>query len=327
MSGSDVRVSVVMCTYNGEKYLRDQLQSILNQTRPPDEVIISDDGSTDSTLEIVEEIRSQWGEDKIPVWTVMTRTTPLGVSGNFASVLSQAHREFIALADQDDVWETNRLEKSLTLFRDGVLLVHSDATLVDAAGTPIGTLMSALRLTAGEKKSLLEGRALDAVLRRNVVTGATTMIRSSLLQQALPIPDGWVHDEWFALVAAVQGGVVFSQDRLIRYRQHGSNAIGASKTDSHEARRRLKEKRGEFFRRKILRDEGISTLLQEKPPWLGSAAQDALQAKVDFDRWRSALPHSRVKRVAPVLGRWTVGDYGRFARGCLDVVRDLNLTD
>jgi glycosyltransferase involved in cell wall biosynthesis len=324
---SDVRVSVVVCTYNGEKYLRDQLQSILNQTRPPDEIIISDDGSTDSTLEIVEEVRSQWSEDKIPVWTVMTRTKPLGASGNFASVLSQAHGEFIALADQDDVWETNRLEKSMTLFRDGVLLVHSDATLVDAAGTPIGTLMSALRLTAGEKKSLLDERALDAVLRRNVVTGATTMIRSSLLEQALPIPEGWVHDEWLALIAAIQGGVVFSQDPLIRYRQHGNNEIGASKTDSREARRRLKEKRGDFFRRKLFRNEVIATLLREKPPWLGSAAHDSLQAKIDFDRWRSALPHARVKRVAPVLERWVVGDYGRFARGYLDVVRDVSLTD
>ena len=327
MSGSDVRVSVVVCTYNGEKYVRDQLQSILDQTRPPDEIIISDDGSTDSTLEIVEEFASSNGVAQTPVWRVETRTTPLGVSENFASALKKVRGEFIALADQDDVWEPDRLKKALAHFHDGVLLAHSDATLIDASGRPTGTLMSALRLTSGERRNLLRGRALDALLRRNVVTGATTMIRSSLLDQALPIPEGWVHDEWLALVAAVQGGVVFHQDPLIGYRQHGNNEIGASKTDYREATRRLREKRSEFFARKLRRNHGIAALLDNKPAWLDSVAHSSLTAKVEFDQWRSTLPSSRVRRLVPVLRRWFVGGYGRYARGYVDVIRDIALTD
>lgn len=327
MSGSDVRVSVVVCTYNGEKYLRDQLQSILNQTRPPDEIIISDDGSTDSTLEIVEEFASFSGGLQPPVWRVETRRTPLGVSGNFASALAKARGEFIALADQDDVWEPDRLEKALAHFHDGVLLVHSDATLIDASGRPTGTLMSALRLTSSERRNLLSGRALDALLRRNVVTGATTMIRSTLLDDALPIPEGWVHDEWLALVAAAHGGVIFQEDPLIRYRQHGNNEIGASKTDYDEAKTRLREKRSEFFARKLRRNDGIVALLEENPSWLDSAAHASLTAKVEFDQWRSTLPSSRVRRLVPVLRRWFVGDYGRYARGYVDVIRDIALTD
>jgi glycosyltransferase involved in cell wall biosynthesis len=327
MSGSGAAISAVVCTYNGEKYLREQLQSILEQTRPPDEIIISDDGSTDSTLEVVEEVRSRTGPAKTPVWKVLTRKRPLGVSGNFASALGEAQGDLIALADQDDVWETDRLEKVLKLFGDDVLLVHSDATLIDESGKKTGTLMSALRLTRGERKNLVTGRALDVVLRRNVVTGATTMIRSSLLQQALPIPEGWVHDEWLALVAAAQGGVVFSEDPLIRYRQHGDNEIGATKTDYEEATRRLREKRGEFFQRKLRRNEGISALIAQQPLWLGAIARDALEGKIEFDLWRSRLPASRLKRVAPVLTRWVSQDYSRFARGYLDVVRDISLTD
>ena len=327
MSGSDARVSVVVCTYNGEKYLRDQLQSILDQTRPPDEIIISDDGSTDSTLQIVAEFTSSTSGPQTPVWRVETRRTPLGVSGNFASALSEARGEFIALADQDDVWEPDRLKKGLAHFHDGALLVHSDATLIDASGCPTGTLMSALRLTSSERRNLLSGRALTALLRRNVVTGATTMIRSSLLEQALPIPEGWVHDEWLALVAAVQGGVVFHQDPLIRYRQHGNNEIGASKADYDEATRRLREKRSEFFARKLRRNHGIVVLLENTPAWLGSVAHSSLAAKFEFDQWRSALPSSRVRRVAPVLGRWLTGHYGRYARGYLDVIRDIALID
>ena len=327
MSGSDVRVSVVVCTYNGEKYLQDQLQSILDQTRPPDEIIISDDGSTDSTLQIVAEFTSSSSGPQSLVWRVETRRTPLGVSGNFASALAKTRGEFVALADQDDVWEPDRLEKGLAHFHDGVLLVHSDATLIDASGRPTGTLMSALRLTSSERRNLLSGRALDTLLRRNVVTGATTMIRPSLLEQALPIPEGWVHDEWLALVAAVQGGVFFQEDLLIRYRQHGHNEIGASKTDYHEATRRLREKRSEFFARKLRRNHGIAALLDNKPAWLGSVAHSSLAAKVEFDQWRSTLPSSRVRRLVPVLRRWFAGDYGRYARGYVDVIRDIALTD
>ena len=327
MSGSDVRVSVVVCTYNGERYLRDQLQSILDQTRSPHEIIISDDGSTDSTLQIVADFTSSSNGPQSLEWRVETRRTPLGVSGNFASALAKARGEFVALADQDDVWELNRLESGLAHFNDGVLLVHSDATLIDASGRPTGTLMSALRLTNSERMNLLAGEALTALLRRNVVTGATTMIRASLLEQALPIPEGWVHDEWLALVAAAQGGVVFQEGPLIRYRQHGNNEIGASKTDYDEATRRLREKRSDFFARKLPRNDGIAALLANKPAWMDSAAHSSLAAKVEFDQWRSTLPSSRVRRLVPVLRRWFTGHYGRYARGYLDVIRDFASND
>ena len=324
---SGVKVAVVVCTYNGEKFLAEQLQSILDQTHPPDGIIVSDDGSSDSTLDVVEEFSSRDSGAKRPQWTVQSRKKPLGVAGNFASALKKAQGDFVALADQDDVWEPNRVEKGLARFRDGVLLVHSDATLIDEAGQPTGSLMSALRLTGGERRSLLSGNALDALLRRNLVTGATTMIRASLLQQALPIPEGWVHDEWLGLVAAMKGGVVFSEESLVRYRQHGSNEIGATKTDLDEATRRLRETRSDFFSRKLLRNSGISRLLEQEPDWLGAEARAALAGKLEFDHWRSQLPAQRLGRLGAVVMRWTQGDYGRFARGYLDVIRDLSLTD
>ena len=324
---SGVKISVVVCTYNGEKFLAAQLQSILDQTHPPDDIIVSDDGSSDSTLDIVGEFCSRDSGAKKPQWTVQSRKKPLGVAGNFASALTKARGEFVALADQDDVWEPTRLEQGLAQFRNDALLVHCDATLIDEAGQPTSSLMSALRLTNGERRSLLAGNALDALLRRNLVTGATSMIRASLLQQALPIPEGWVHDEWLGLVAAVQGGVVFWEESQIRYRQHGSNEIGAAKTNLDEATRRLRETRSDFFSRKLLRNSGIRRVLERDPIWLSAEARAKLAAKLDFDHWRSQLPAQRWGRVLPVLMRWAQGDYGRFARGYLDVIRDLSLTD
>ena len=324
---SRAKISVVVCTYNGERFLAEQLQSILNQTHPPDNIIVSDDGSSDSTLDIVSEFSSLDSASLKPVWTVQSRKKPLGVAGNFASALTKAQGEFIALADQDDVWEPNRLERGLAGFRDDARLVHSDATLIDEVGHPTGSLMSALRLTNGERRNLLSGTGLDALLRRNLVTGATTMIRASLLQQALPIPEGWVHDEWLGLVAAVQGGVVFSEESLIRYRQHGSNEIGAAKTDLDEATRRLRETRSDFYSRKLLRNSGISRMLEQEPDWLGAEARATLLAKLEFDHWRGQLPARRLGRLGSVVVRWAKGDYERFARGYLDVIRDLSLTD
>jgi glycosyltransferase involved in cell wall biosynthesis len=131
---SGVKVAVVVCTYNGERFLAEQLQSILDQTHPPDNITVSDDGSSDSTLDVVAEFSSRDSGAKKPQWTVQSRKKPLGAAGNFASALTKAQGEFIALADQDDVWEPNRIERGLAGFRDDALLVHSDATLIDEVG-------------------------------------------------------------------------------------------------------------------------------------------------------------------------------------------------
>jgi glycosyltransferase involved in cell wall biosynthesis len=324
---SDLKVSAVVCTYNGEKFLAEQLHSIAHQSRQPDEIIVSDDGSTDSTLDIVTEF-SSGASAAGPTWKLLTRGKPLGVAGNFAHALSQARGDIIALADQDDIWEPHRVESGLAYFRDAsVLLVHSDAILIDAKGNAIGSLMAFLRLSRGERHNLRSGKALDALLRRNLVTGATTMIRSSLLERALPVPEGWIHDEWLALVAAMEGEVVFSDSPVIRYRQHQGNEIGVEKITVGAASLRLREPRTEFFRRKLLRNSGLQQLLSSSVPPGTEPAREKLRAKIDFDTWRSELPIRRLRRLFPVAGRYARGDYGRFARGFIDVLRDLSLRD
>ena len=327
MSAPRTSVSVVLCTFNGELFLREQLQTILDQTRPPDEIVVSDDGSTDATLDIVREIRALNSSQGSPKWQVLTRASPMGVAGNFSSAIARASGDVIVLSDQDDVWEPHRIERGLALLHDGALLVHSDAWLIDDGGNSRGTLMAALGLTNRERRALLSGHALDVLLRRNVVTGATTMMRSSLARQAPSVPDGWIHDEWFALIAATQGGVVFCEEPLIRYRQHGQNHIGASKTTFGEARKRLGESRTEFFRHKLDRNKAISAILADEPSWLGSQASSALAEKVEFEERRSALPARRLGRLGSVLTWWVKGDYDRYSRGYLDVVRDIFLTD
>lgn len=319
-------VSVVICTYNGEKYVQQQLESILSQTLTPTEIILSDDGSSDDTVARAQTVVEGRSDIRI---VVTTRKAPLGPAANFSSALALATSPLIALADQDDVWHPNKLEVLVRAMESdrSVLLVHSDAALVDGFGTRTGSLTHALAMTRSERALLSSGRALEALLRRNLVTGATTMIRSELLHSALPVPEGWVHDEWLALVAALHHGVRFVDDELIDYRQHGANHIGATRLDFSEASQRLRQRRRDFFARKALRNTALYELLALAPAWLHPSEKEALQAKLEHDVWRSRLPSDRIARVFPILSRWVSGYYRRYARGHLDVLRDLALRD
>jgi glycosyltransferase involved in cell wall biosynthesis len=326
--GSAAKVSVVVATYNGAEFLARQLESILAQTRAPSEIIVSDDGSSDSTLDIVRKFQNATPRKGGPTWKILSRKKPLGVAGNFASALAAATGNLVAFADQDDIWEVNKLESLIPHFDNPrTLLVHSDARLIDAKGRQMGSLMGALQLTARERRALRGGRALDALLRRNLVTGATMVIRRTLLDTALPIPQGWIHDEWLALVAALQGGVVFDQRPLVRYRQHGANQIGAARLSVSEAGGRLRESRRDFFARKAARNTALSDLVALAPSWFHTPEKDVLVGKLEHDEWRSQLPPARLQRVLLVLSRSVSGHYGRFARGYLDVLRDLLLRD
>lgn len=318
--------SVVICTFNGEAYMRAQLESILSQSRKPDAIILSDDGSTDATLSIAREVLAGPNARGIDV-TILHRDSPLGPAGNFSDALGRLTHGYVALADQDDLWRVDKLavlEARLDA-EPGVLAVHTDAALVDGGGRRLGALMATLRLTRSERAALLEGRGLEALLRRNLATGATMALRHELLERALPIPPGWVHDEWLALVAALSGGLRFEDQELIDYRQHESNDIGARALTTAEASRRLAQPRGEFFAQKEARNDALRALVASAPSWLSQAGTAALRGKLEHDKWRSRLPRIRAARIPAVVSRLLTGHYRLFARGIIDVVRDLVL--
>ncbi|MEQ1736893.1 MAG: glycosyltransferase family 2 protein, partial [Rhodoglobus sp.] len=228
-------VSVALCTFNGERFLAEQLRSILEQTRPAVQLVIADDGSTDGTLAVADATIAEYRAshpDRTPAVVVLTGDKPLGVAANFERALRACTGDLIALSDQDDVWEPERLERmvaALDAIPDAGLL-HSDARLIDGSGSDLGTtLFAALGITDAERRAIDEGRGYDALLRRNLATGATTMVRASVRDRALPVPDGWIHDEWLAIVAAVTGRTAILGETLTRYRQHGTNQIGARK--------------------------------------------------------------------------------------------------
>ena len=314
-------ISVAMGTHNGAAYLAEQLESILRQTRRPDEIVLSDDASTDGTVELARDVV----DSRIPL-TVLRNTSAVGVTANFEQATMACTRELIALSDQDDVWAPERLATMAAEFshRPNLLLLHGDARLVDASGLPIGqSLFEALELTPRERELVHTARAFETLLRRNLATGATTVFRRTLLASAAPFPRGWVHDEWLAIIAAAIGEVDLIDAALVDYRQHGENQIGATRLSFAGKVRRVMEPR-------LARNRRLATnfeILEAKLEALGAAVAPAKLAlsrgKVVHEQVRLALPTSPVLRVGPVLREVSAGGYRRFSRGRGDILRDL----
>ena len=211
----------------------EQVASILAQSRPVDELVVSDDASTDDTIAIIRRSVDEHAaaNGQAIALKVIENTTPLGVTRNFEQAIVATTGDLIALCDQDDIWHADRIRTIVAVFEDpAVDLVFSDARLVDGDGTPLGdSLFATLSMTRRERRQLLGGKALDALLGRNLVTGATVVFRRRLLDAASPFGSAWVHDEWLAALAASTGGVRMLEAELIDYRQHGGNEIGAAR--------------------------------------------------------------------------------------------------
>ena len=209
--------SVCVATYNGERYIRQQLESILCQLGDDDEVIVSDDGSSDGTADVVEAI----GDSRI---RLLHHPAPHGVNANFGYALSHARGEYIFLADQDDVWLPGKVDKCIAALADHVCVMH-DCRITDSSLNPTGeTLLRQLGAKTG----------FWANLMRNRYTGCCMAFRSSLMRRILPIPQSrlFYHDNWIGLNAALCGSVAFLPFEGLLFRRHeasGSSAAGKSR--------------------------------------------------------------------------------------------------
>lgn len=207
-----------MATYNGEKYLREQLDSILSQTIKVFELIVCDDCSSDSTVMILKEYSTN--DSRIKIFTNERR---LGYVKNFEKAILLCSGKYIALSDQDDFWLPEHLE---ILYKEIVTgkydLVGGNAILVDANNKEIGGML----ITNGVfPKSKEEWQ--NRLLHKNLFQGAALMFSRDILEKALPFPTKiGVHDWWLALVASECKGVSYIDTAILRYRQHGNNVTG-----------------------------------------------------------------------------------------------------
>lgn len=203
-------VSIALCTFNGERFLKEQIDSILAQTYSDFELIICDDGSTDRTIDIISTYKEL--DSRI---TLYKNETNLGFVKNFEKAISLCSGDYIALADQDDIWKANKIEILVENIHDN-LLIYTDAILVDVDSKTLGKNL------IRPKKNLIKGANRNrAFLLTNCVSGNTLMFSSNLVEHILPIPDTVsFHDIWIAFVASTEGAITYVEDALTYYRRY-----------------------------------------------------------------------------------------------------------
>lgn len=316
---SKLRISVAMCTFNGGRYLKEQLESIAGQTRRPCELVICDDGSTDDTIAV---LKSFQGKAPFPV-TIVENTVRMGSTRNFNQAIGMAQGELIALCDQDDRWLPHKLERLSDCLIENPFLggVFSDAELIDGDGRRVSkTLFGRHRFTPPKQRSFVTCPTAT-LLKHDVVTGATLMFRSTIRRYCSPIPTTWVHDGWLAWMLALHSRVTLIAEPLIEYRIHAGQQLGVG--TSHMAQRENKESRRQFYARVALQFEDLLDRVLAEGWSEHDALVEKIRRKIAFLKSQASLSQQIGVRTMQMLGQ--LPNYLHYARGLASVRIDLLL--
>ena len=311
-----MRFSVALCTYNGERFIEQQLRSILNQTVKVHEIVICDDSPRPDTAEIAERILKDSGV----AYQIFRNNPPLGVSENFLKALRHTSGDYVFTCDQDDIWHADKVEQ----FRSAVLKTHkalyfSDGVLVDAEARPMGC---GLWEAYGVDKALAAGGPICHMLVRTpMVTGAAMLVSRELIQRIDRVPQLWLHDEWLAMAAAVRDDIAPIFTQTFDYRQHGNNVVGAMKrtfAQKLEIWLSMLKKLEDFRKERLKKAEDTLQLAA------GTDYAEWVQDAVAFWQALVDLPNlGFFKRIARVFRLHKQGGYSRFYTGIRGAVRDL----
>lgn len=320
-----LRVSVAMASYDGAAWVEEQLVSIARQTRPPDELIVVDDASSDDTVARVEAFGAS---APFPV-RVERNPENRGSTPTFERALELCTGGIVCFADQDDVWDPEKIETLAAILEasPGVGAVFSDGRVVDAERRPLGhSLWQALWFDAREQEKVRRGAAAEVFARHVVAAGTTLAFRACHRGLVLPFPAlRDCHDSWVAFLVAAVSEVRSVDRELIDYRVHGANQFGIHAPSFSEqlelARRQLDvgafQYGVDFFgaARERLRERGRRAPETER----------IIAAKVEHCRRRAAMSEGLAARLPLVLEEWLSGRYGRFSYGWKSVAQDLFL--
>jgi hypothetical protein len=321
MNANDTTISVALTTYNGGPFVGPQLESIRAQTRPPDEIVVGDDQSTDETPAVVQAFAAS---SAIPTrW--QRNATRLGYQRNFEHVVRRCAGDIVVFADHDDVWAPQKLARiEAALHKDpDALGVFSNGVLIDEHCEMLpGTLFEKCAFDAGERAAFREGGAVAELVKRNVVTGATLAVRRSALLPLMPFVSFWPHDYYLALALCVLGRLLIINEPLISYRSHPLQQIGFPMAGWQGTLKLIRGQTAEACRQESEAYERLCTRLVSLGVESSHPALETLHGKARVLNQRAEM-RSRRSRAPLIMWRGIrEGGYKQYGTGWRQLVLD-----
>lgn len=320
-------VSVALPTFNGETYLREQLDSITNQSRKPDEIVIYDDDSSDETPAILREYKQ-----KYPAMIELYLSTEnVGFNRNFSRAISETSGDFIALSDQDDIWDRDKLATQLSVVNQRTALVTHNSRLIKQNGDGTGSsLWDGLIVSPASIREQGVEREFLVLLSQNFAQGASMLFSADLKEYLDPIPSGFLYDHFISLLASVTGRIEVIDTCLLSYRQHDEQVRGASSSVPVKIRRQFDKDLDEFYENKVRWQafldriaEVDSAALQYEKGWIEQKVNR--RRRYDAGRYDLVDPETGFNRKIRSLYWLATDGYFEFAHPGLAVVDVLNV--
>jgi glycosyltransferase involved in cell wall biosynthesis len=317
---AEPRVSIAMATYNGARFIREQLDSFATQTRLPDELVVTDDGSTDETIGIVE----SFAEKAVFPIQVHRNVERVGYSKNFENAMSLTTGDVIFISDQDDVWYSDKIARACAVLTANrhVLATVNDQLIVDADSRSSGNTIFGNARRAGMPNTYL-------------IAGSCTAISRRLLPILLPFPDGIPYDSWIGCVADTLRAKQLIEEPLQIYRRHDGNTtqplvVGSSHQWSDVCKYELSDPRGGWTNEVCWRHELIGRLEQHRSSFELLVPSEIVSEAIASNERRIAALGQRLKLLArprwlrggAILRAWRSGIYREF-RGNASALKDL----
>lgn len=301
------KISVAMATYNGEKYIKEQLESILKQTFVPDEIIICDDNSNDNTIGIIDNTLKK--EDI--KYSVIKHERNEGVVKTFKEALKASTGDYVFLCDQDDYWYTDKVERFIDVFKRSkeINVILSDANITDEKLVKQRkTLWETLKFYPQNKDyNSLNEYIKKEMFKRNIFTGMCMCVRKSWLDNLPDYSNFMLHDEFMGWNALIDSSIYLLQKSTAAYRQHNNNAVGAGKHKKYVNKKQFKEAVKKSNIRTLNKFENLELLFQNNRSY-----NDLVKA-INFYQYRIKLfSWPRLIKIKKFLIEYSQGNYSKF---------------
>ena len=324
-------ISVAMCTFNGARFIEEQLESLVRQELRPDELVVCDDGSDDNTVQLIRKRSSD-----VP-FSVKIQENPsrLGVFRNFEQAVSLCQGEIIAPCDQDDVWRSDKLMMMAQALTENPAagMVFSDAEVVDDQLKPMNmSLWDCVGFSTELQEQFRQGDAFRHLVNRNYINGCAMAFRSCLRDLFLPFPDQFeflhLHDGLIILFVSAVAPIIPLNQKLISYRQHPGQQIGAFVRISDLQTPALLAPIERFSAQmsymgyidylRVVEHR----LVEASDRYNCARALEDVRQRISHFHARETMPPERMKRLPVIVKELVSGRYTTFSNGILSAIKD-----